>query len=124
MVSKVKVGKKRIEKNRDFCVISACASVNHCSLIVYKANWHKRPPTFINREFAAGLFKTHRKTENFAFSIYSLLGRCFAVNACGSLGKIKIQKNPAVKDWIVENKKNGRDREIRTPDLLSPRQTR
>jgi len=24
------------------------------------------------------------------------------------LGKIKIQKNPAIKDWITENKKNGR----------------
>ena len=27
---------------------------------------------------------------------------------CGAPGKIKIQKNPAIKDWIVENKKNGR----------------
>jgi hypothetical protein len=24
------------------------------------------------------------------------------------LGKIKTQKNPAIKDWIAENKKNGR----------------
>ena len=43
-----------------------------------------------------------------AFSVCSLFrGNC-AVNACGSLGKIKIQKNPAIKDWIAENKKNGR----------------
>ena len=87
--------------NRDSCVISACASVNHYSLIVYKTNGHKRPPTFINREFAAGLFKTHRFREKLAFSICSLFrGNC-AVNACGSLGKIKAQKNPAIKDWIA-----------------------
>ena len=105
MVSKVKVGKKRIEKNRDFCVISACDSVSHCSLTACKTNGHKRPPTFINREFAASLFKTHRFRENLAFSICSLFGRVYAISACHSLGKIKIQKNPAIKDWIVENKK-------------------
>ena len=43
-----------------------------------------------------------------AFSICSLFGRVYAISACHSLGKIKIQKNPAIKDWIVENKKNGR----------------
>ena len=31
-------------------------------------------------------------------------GRGF-INTCHSLGKIKIQKNPAIKDRIVENKK-------------------
>ena len=108
MVSKVKVGKKRIEKNRDFCVILACASVNHCSLTSYKTNGHKRPPTFINREFCRILFKTHRFRENLPFSICSLFGRVYAVSTCHSLGKVKIQKNPAIKDWIAENKKNGR----------------
>ena len=108
LVSKVKVGKKRIEKNRDFSVISACASVKPCSLIVYKTNGHTRPPTFINREFAASLFKTHRFRENLAFSICSLFGRVYAISVCHSLGKIKTQKNPAIKDWIAENKKNGR----------------
>ena len=78
LVSKVKVGKQRIAKNRDFSVISACASVKPCSLIVYKTNWHKRPPTFINREFAGTLFKTHRFRENLAFSICSLFGRDYA----------------------------------------------
>ena len=78
-----------------------CASVKPCSLIVYKINGHKRPPTFINREFAATLFKTHRFRENLAFSICSLFGSIYAINACGSLGKIKIQKNPAIKDWIA-----------------------
>ena len=43
-----------------------------------------------------------------AFSICSLFWRTYAINACGSLGKIKTQKNPAIKDWIAENKKNGR----------------
>ena len=105
MVSKVKVGKKRIEKNREFSVISVCISVNHCSLTAYKINRHKRPPTFINREFAATLFKTHRFRENLAFSICSLLGRVYAISTCHSLGKSATQKNPAIKDWIVENKK-------------------
>ena len=105
MVSKVKVGKKRIEKNRDFCAISACASVNHCSLTTCKINRHKRPPTFINREFAGTLFKTHRFRENLAFSICSLFGSVYAISTCHSLGKVKAQKNPAIKDWIAENKK-------------------
>ena len=34
-----------------------------------------------------------------------LFGRVYAISACHSLGKIKIQKNPAIKDWISENKK-------------------
>ena len=90
LVSKVKVGKKRIEKNRDFSVISACASVKPCSLIVYKTNGHKRPPTFINREFAGTLFKTHRFRENLAFSISSLFrGNC-AISTCHSLGKSRV----------------------------------
>ena len=105
MVSKVKVGKKRIEKNREFSVISACASVKPCSLIVYKTNGHKRPPTFINREFCRILCKTHAISESLAFSICSLFWRTCAISACHSLGKIKIQKNPAVKDWISETKK-------------------
>ena len=105
MVSKVKVGKKRIEKNRDFCFISECASVNHCSLTAYKTNGHKRPPTFINREFWENLCKTYAISEILAFSICSLFWRTYAINAYGSLGKIKIQKNPAIKDWIAENKK-------------------
>ena len=62
-------------KNRDFCISSACAAVNHCSLTAYKTNGHKRPPTFINREFAGTLFKTHRFRENLAFSICSLFWR-------------------------------------------------
>ena len=108
MVSKVKVGKIRIEKNREFSAISACSSVKPCSLTAYKINEHKRPPTFINREFAGTLFKTHRFRKNLAFSICSLFGRVYAISTCHSLGKIKIQKNPAPKDWIAENKKNGR----------------
>ena len=62
--------------------------------------------------------------ENFAVSIRSLFWRTYAINACGSLGKIKTQKNPAIKDWIERVQKNGRDREIRTLDLLTPSQTR
>ena len=84
------VGKKRIEKNIDSCVILACAPVNHCSLTAYKINGYKRPPTFINRELAAGLFKTLRFRENLAFSIGSLFGRVYAISSCHSLGKIKI----------------------------------
>ena len=93
MVSKVKVSKKRIEKNRDFCVISACASVKPCSLIVYKTNGHKRTQTVINREFAAGLFKTHRFRENLAFSVWE---------------RLRYKYLSFIKDWIAENKKNGR----------------
>ena len=78
------------------------------TLIVYKTNGHKRPPTFINREFAGTLFKTHRFRENLAFSVCSLLGSFYAISTCQALGKIKTQKNPAIKDWIIENKKNGR----------------
>ena len=48
---KVKVGKIRIEKNREFSVIWECASVTLYSLTAYKINKHKRPPTFINRDF-------------------------------------------------------------------------
>ena len=29
----------------------------------------------------------------------------YAISSCHSLGKIKTQKNPAIKDWIIENKK-------------------
>ena len=97
MVSKVKVGKKRIEKNREFSAISACASVNHCSLTVYKTNGHKRPPTFINREFCRILCKTHAISEILAFSICSLFWRTYAISTCHSLGKIKIQKKSSHK---------------------------
>ena len=90
LVSKVKVGKIRIEKNRDFCVISACASVNHCSLTAYKTNGHKRPPTFINREFAFILCKTHAFLENLPVSIRSMLGEIYAITACHSFDKIKV----------------------------------
>ena len=40
------------------------------------------------------------------------------------MSKIKTQKNPAIKDWIVESKKNGRGRRTRTVDFLVPNQTR
>ena len=100
MVSKVKVGKIRIEKNREFSCFLACVSVKPYSLTAYKINKHKRPPTFINREFGENLCKTHRKIENLPFSICSLFGRWFAISTCQALGKIKIQKNPAIKDWI------------------------
>ena len=40
-----------------------------------------------------------------AFSVCSLLGRVDAISTCHSLGKIKTQKNPVIKDWITENKK-------------------
>ena len=124
MVSKVKVGKIRIEKNREFSTILACVSVKSYSLTSYKTNGHKRPPTFINREFCRILCKTHAISEILAFSICSLFWRTYAINACGSLGKIKTQKNPAIKDWIAENKKNGRGRRTRTVDFLVPNQTR
>ena len=48
---KVKVGKTRMEKNREFSCFLACVSVKPYSLTAYKTNQHKRPPTFINREF-------------------------------------------------------------------------
>ena len=124
MVSKVKVGKIRIEKNREFSSIWVCVSVKPYSLIAYKINEHKRPPTFINREFRENLFKTHVFSENLPFSICSLFGRVYAINTCHSLAKSAIQKNPAIKDWIVENKKNGRGRRTRTVDFLVPNQTR
>ena len=52
----------------------------------------------------------HRIIENNVESIFKpssekISRRTHAINACGSLGKIKIQKNPAIKDWIAENKK-------------------
>ena len=108
LVSKVKVGKIRIEKYREFSAISAYPSVKPCSLTAYQINEHKRPPTFINREFAGTLFKTHRFRENLVFSICSLFGSVYAISTCQALGKIKTQKNPVIKDWIAENKKNGR----------------
>ena len=40
-----------------------------------------------------------------AFSVCSLFGSIYAISACHSLGKSAIQKNPAIKDWITENKK-------------------
>ena len=73
----------------------------------------------------ADIFLTLPKTSIIAPpSICSLFGRFYAISVCHSLGKIKIQKNPAIKDWIERVQKNGRDSEIRTRDLLSPRQTR
>ena len=36
-----------------------------------------------------------------AITICSLFGRIYAISTCHSLGKIKTQKNPAVKDWIA-----------------------
>ena len=36
---------------------------------------------------------------------HNCTGRIYAISTCHSLGKIKIQKNPAIKDWITENKK-------------------
>ena len=59
-------------------------------------------------EFAATLFKTHRFRENLPFSICSLFGRVYAISICQALAKIKIQKNPAIKDWIERVQKNGR----------------
>ena len=61
-----------IRIRRRFSIISSY------SLAIYKINGYKRPPTFINREFAAGLFKTHRFRENLAFSICFLFGRVYA----------------------------------------------
>ena len=70
-------------------------------------------------EFAVDLFKTHAFSENLPFSICFLLGQWFAVNGNETLWKIKIQKNPAVKDWIIENKKNGRPISLIRKILLS-----
>ena len=108
LVSKVKVGKIRIEKNREFSCFLACVSVKPYSLTAYKINEHKRPPTFINREFWENLCKILFFSENLSFSIFSLFGRVYAISASHSLGKIKIQKNPAIKDWIERVQKNGR----------------
>ena len=36
---------------------------------------------------------------------HNCTGRIYAISACHSLGKIKAQKNTAIKDWIAENKK-------------------
>ena len=33
------------------------------------------------------------------------------------------RKNPAIKDWIIENKKNGRGERIRTSDFCVPNAT-
>ena len=68
--------------------------------------------------FAESLFKTHRFRENLAFSICSLFRRVYAINTCYSLGKIKTQKKPAIKDWIVENKKNGRGERSAEPSSV------
>ena len=47
-------------------------------------------------------------SEELPFSICSLFGSIYAISACQALGKIKIQKNPAIKDWIERVQKNGR----------------
>ena len=86
-------------------VVPWSAPAVHEALTPYKINQHKRPPTFINREFWENLFKTHAFSENFPFSICFLFGSFYAISTCHSLGKIKTQKNPAIKDWIAENKK-------------------
>ena len=39
-------------------------------------------------------------SEKLPFSICPLFGRVYAINTCHSLGKVKIQKNPVIKDWI------------------------
>ena len=38
-------------------------------------------------------------------TVCSLSGSVYAISACHSQGKINIQKNPVIKDWIAENKK-------------------
>ena len=37
-------------------------------------------------------------SEKLPFSICPLFGRVYAISTCHSLGKIKMQKNPAIKD--------------------------
>ena len=50
----------------------------------------------------ADIFLTLPKTSIIAPpSICSLFGRVYAISSCQALGKIKIQKNPAIKDWIA-----------------------
>ena len=92
-------------KNREFSIILACSSASYLSQIPYNYTEHKWLRSFTNREFWENLCKTHFFSENLAFSICSLLGSFYAISSCHSLGKIKIQKNPAIKDWIAENKK-------------------
>ena len=71
----------------------------------------------------ADIFLTLPKTSIIAPpSICSLFGRVYAISSCQALGKVKTQKNPAIKDWKLENKKNGRGNWIRTSDLLVPNQ--
>ena len=54
----------------------------------------------------ADIFLTLPKTSIIAPpSICSLFGRVYAISVCHSLGKIKTQKNPAIKGWITEDKK-------------------
>ena len=67
-------------RTRRIRIIIFHGRVNPCSLTAYKTNRHKRPPTFINREFAASLFKTHRFRENLAFSICFLFWIDYADN--------------------------------------------
>ena len=52
--------------------------------------------------------KCDSKRDRYIKSICSLFGSIYAISACHSSGKIKTQKNPAIKDWIADNKKNGR----------------
>ena len=49
---------------------------------------------------------------------HNCTGRIYAISASHSLGKIKAQKNPAIKDWIVENKKNGRPFSLNSENSL------
>ena len=57
----------------------------------------------------ADIFLTLPKTSIIAPpSICSLFGGVYAISVCHSLGKSAIQKNPAIKGWITEDKKNGR----------------
>ena len=68
------------------------SAVNYCSLIAYKTNGHKRPPTFINREFWENLCKTHAISEILAFSVRPLFWRAYAISACHSLCKSRVWK--------------------------------
>ena len=73
----------------------------------------------------ADIFLTLPKTSIIAPpSICSLFGRVYAISSCQALGKIKIQKNPAIKNWIKRVQKNGRGGGDRTRDFLLPKQTR